>query len=481
LSTEEQRLVRALGLRDLTFLLIAAILNLNSVPVAASAGPSAIGLWILGFLFFFIPQGIAVLELSHRYPQEGGIYNWTKTAFGNMHAFVSGWCYWTNNIFYVPTLLFYLVGFAAFIGGDATAGIGNNTYWMAGISLFLLWSLTGLNILGLGVGKWVQSFGSMGAFLTTTIILGVGILSIGLHGMANAMPLQSLVPNLGQWTTWTIFGVVCLNYVGLELGAIMGDEIHEPRRNIPRAALLAGIFSVTMYVLATFALQTTVPVEEIGLIDGILQGVKHALSDLNMLWLLAPIALLMSLNAAGNASAWLAGAARIPFVIGIDRYLPQALGRIHRRYHTPHIALTVQSAASSLFIIINSIGSSVSEMYLILLQITIILQLIPYLYMFVALIRIRSGTSANGTTDGFFRSTWLCYGAGAVGFAVTAAGVFFAFLPASAVSDVWGFVLKIVLGVFSFLIPAFVIFRHNARKIGAAPAITPQQAEATVE
>ncbi len=118
---------------------------------------------------------------------------------------------------------------------------------------------------------------------------------------------------------------------------------------------------------------------------------------------------------------------------------------------------------------------------LILLQITIVLQLIPYLYMFGALIRIRSGASANGMAEGFFRSTWLCYGAGAVGFAVTAAGMFFAFLPASSVSDVWGFVLKIALGVFSFLIPAFVIFRFSARKIRVVPTIVPQQAEVTVE
>jgi len=102
----------------LSVFLIAAIVNLNSVPVVAGMGPGALVFWCLGRLFFFVPQGVAVAELSSRYPQEGGIYNWSKTAFGDFHGFMPGWCYWTNNIFYIPTLLFYIVGFAAFIGGD---------------------------------------------------------------------------------------------------------------------------------------------------------------------------------------------------------------------------------------------------------------------------------------------------------------------------------------------------------------------------
>jgi len=90
LSNDAPRLVRVLGLRDLTLFLIAALLNLNSVPVVAGAGPSALLFWVLGFFLFFLPQGIAVLELSNRYPQEGRIYNWTKTAFGGFHGFISG-------------------------------------------------------------------------------------------------------------------------------------------------------------------------------------------------------------------------------------------------------------------------------------------------------------------------------------------------------------------------------------------------------
>lgn len=439
----------------------------------AGAGPVAIVLWVLGFALFFIPQGIAVLELSSRYPEEGGIYNWTKTAFGDTHGFMSGWCYWANNIFYIPTLLFYIVGFAAFIGGDATAGLGDSPVVMVTVSLFLLWAITFLNILGLGVSKWVQNLGALGTFATTLIIFGIGSVALGASGMATPVSSSSFGELFSDWQVAGVLSVVCLNYVGLELGSVLGDEIKEPRRNIPRAAIIAGVSTVVLYVVSTFSLQATVPASEIGVIDGILQAVERAAMSINLPWIVAPIAVLMTLNAAGNTSAWLTGAARIPFVIGIDRYLPSALGRLHPRHNTPHVALIVQGLASSLFIVVSSIGSSVRDMYMILLQTTVVLQLIPYLYMFGALIHVRRKNQAYQPSLAYFRHGWVNYVAGATGFLVTAGALSFAFLPTHAVDDVWNFELKLILGTLGLLLPAVAIYFVNVRRIQSRASAKP--------
>ncbi len=472
------RLRRVLSRTDLTFFLIAALVNLNSIPVVAGAGSIAVLFWILGFLFFFIPQGIAVVELTNRYPQEGGIYRWTKTAFGDFHGFMSGWCYWTNNIFYVPTLLFYMVGFAAFIGGESTAALGQDPRLMAMVSLILLWIITGLNIMGWGVGRWVQAIGVVGTVVTTVLLAGIGYVSLQGGDLSAFIPSFSLEAITNDWRVLTLLSVVCLNYVGLELGSVLGDEIKEPRRSIPIASLIAGFITVTLYLFATSALQVTIPAEEIGVIDGILQGVQRAVTALQIPWLLVPIALLMTLNAAGNTSAWLAGSARIPFVVGLDRYLPAVLGRLHRRYETPWVALVVQSMASSLFILISAVGSSVHDMYLILLQSTIILQLIPYLYMFATLLRMANGNGRFNGEQAFFRRPFALRVAGVVGFIVTAFGVAFAFLPTAGVEDVLNFEVKLLLGTLSFIVPAVAIFRlHNRRQ----PGVAPPQAEPIID
>ena len=103
-------LKRELGLFDLTLLLVVAVVNVNILPRIAGEGWRSISLWVIAFFLFLIPQGIAVSQFSKRFPGEGGIYVWTREMFGDFHAFLSGWCYWTNNLFYFPSVLFILIG-----------------------------------------------------------------------------------------------------------------------------------------------------------------------------------------------------------------------------------------------------------------------------------------------------------------------------------------------------------------------------------
>src|ERR1035437_4108822 len=82
-------LKRVLGRFDLVLLFVVAVFNLNVVPSIAANGGVTIWLWIISLLLFFWPQGIAVIELAHRYPGEGGVYLWAKEVFGDFHGFRS--------------------------------------------------------------------------------------------------------------------------------------------------------------------------------------------------------------------------------------------------------------------------------------------------------------------------------------------------------------------------------------------------------
>ncbi len=462
---EEQKphLVRVLGLRDLSFFLIAALVNLNSVPVIAGAGVSALLLWMIGFLFFFIPQAVAVLEFSHRSSEEGGIYNWTKASFGNFHGFLSGWCYWVNNIFYIPTLLIYIIGFTSYIGGEQTRFLSKDPLMMECISLVILWIITILNVRGFTVGKWIQNIGATGTFITASTILTIGVLVFLKRGPSNELSLSALIPKTMDWQFVSLLSVVCLNYVGLELGSILGDEIKEPERNIPRAVMIAGISTVTLFLIVTSSLLVAIPSQEIGIIEGILQGIEKAAGEIGLAWIVFPIGVLMIFNAAGNTSAWLSGAARIPFVIGIDKYLPSAIGRIHPKYLTPYVALIVQGCASSGIIIFTSSGgTSVHDMYLILLQTTVILQLIPYLYMFTGLIRVDRSYPSR---PGYFRNKNILTGAGIFGTIVTFSGIVVSFIPNNSIENISGYEFKLILGCITFIIPGLVFYSINSRNI----------------
>src|SRR5262245_13135032 len=169
------QLHRVLGRWDLVLLFVVAITNLNIVPVVAAGGPGTLLLWVLALVLFFLPQGIAVIELSGRHPGEGGVYLWTKLEMGEFQGFLSGWCYWTNNLFYVPTVLFYLVGISVYAIGPAALPLADNRAYTLAVSLGLLWLMTVLNVRGLGIGKWVNNLGGIGTAVAALALVGLGV------------------------------------------------------------------------------------------------------------------------------------------------------------------------------------------------------------------------------------------------------------------------------------------------------------------
>lgn len=133
------QLKRSLKLWDIVLLNVTAIVGLRWISLAAVGGNTSIVLWIVALMLFFVPQAFAVIELTTRLPGEGGIYLWTKKAFGEFHGFLSGWCYWTNNLIYFPNLLVYIAGISVFVLGDGYQALGENKTYVMIFSLIALW------------------------------------------------------------------------------------------------------------------------------------------------------------------------------------------------------------------------------------------------------------------------------------------------------------------------------------------------------
>lgn len=451
---------RVLGQRDLILLFIVAVANLNVVPAVAASGPLTVWLWLAALILFFWPQGIAVIELSHRYPGEGGIYLWSKELFGDFHGFLSGWCYWTNNVFYIPTLLFYIVGISVYVGGARFASLGNNRAFVFIFALLLLWVIVWLNVRGLGVGKWVNNIGGIGTVITAVVLVTLAAVHwhlFGLHIQARDFHIAG-----ANWHLISSFGVICFGLVGLELASVMGDEIRDPRRTLPGAVAWGGIVSGLLYVGATLAVLLALPQKDISVVQGILQAVTRMASDVRVGWLVPPIALLLTLAIAGTTSAWLSGSARIPFVAGLDRYLPPALGRIHPRHQTPYVALIVHAILSCIFVAMSFVGATVEQAYEIMLLLAVVLQLVPFLYLYAALIRIAMQEDLG---EAFYKRKTLWF-AGISGFATTAIGMVVAFVPpAGRQEPTWLFETKMFIGCAFFIgLAAFFFYVYSRRK-----------------
>src|SRR5437764_5825406 len=132
------QLRRALGFRDLVLFYVVTRFSLRWVATAAAAGPSALVIWVIAAMGLYVPLVFTVLELSSRYPEEGGLYIWAKRAFGPFAGFITGWTYWGSNLPYLPGLLYFAAANALFIGGSSWQT------WSANSTYFLVVSLIGL-------------------------------------------------------------------------------------------------------------------------------------------------------------------------------------------------------------------------------------------------------------------------------------------------------------------------------------------------
>ena len=463
-QNETAHLKRVLGKWDLVLLFVVAVFNLNVVPSIAANGGVTIWLWIISLILFFWPQGIAVIELAHRYPGEGGVYLWAKEVFGDFHGFFSGWCYWTNNMLYVPTVMLYFVGVSVYVLGPSHQALADNKVFALAASMGLLFVLVVLNIVGLGVGKWINNIGGVGTFVAAATLLVLGLV-VGVRQGASLHSVNFHIPSDPRFV-FNAFGVICFGLVGLELASIMGDEIREPRKTLPGAVMWGGIISGALYVAVTLTLLVAAGKNGISVLQGIVQAVGHLAEQGHVSWLIVPFALMLSLAIAGIGSAWLAGSARIPFVAGLDNYMPAWLGRIHPKYATPYAALIVHASISMLLVVLSFLGGdSVQQTFQTMLSLAVVLQLVPFLYMFGALVRFAVKYEPG---KGVYGRPALLF-AGLSGFVTTTLGIALAFFPAQTIKSVTSYELKMFGGTLFFVgLAAFFFFIYGGRKARVA-------------
>jgi amino acid transporter len=380
--------------------------------------------------------------------------------FGDFHGFLSGWCYWTNNMMYVPTVMLYFVGVSVFVLGPSHAGLADNSTFALVASVVLLSLLVILNVVGLGVGKWINNLGGIGTFIAAFLLMGLGII-VCLRFGTNIHWADFQVPANPRFVL-NSFGVICFGLVGLELASIMGDEIENPRKTLPGAVAWGGVLSGFLYIGATLTLLVAVDKNSISVLQGIVQAVSHMASRVGVAWIVAPFAFLLSLSIAGIGSAWLGGSARIPFVAGLDSYMPSWLGKIHPKYATPYAALIVHASVSLILVIANFLATGgVQESFQRLLSLAVVLQLIPFLYIFGALLKI--AVDAKFVRGHYGKGTLIF--AGVSGFITTILGIALAYFPAQQITSLLSYEIWMIGGTLLFIgLAAFFFYVYGSRK-----------------
>ena len=127
---------------------------------------------------------------------------------------------------------------------------------------------------------------------------------------------------------------------------------------------------------------------------GLAQAGVGAARAVNAPVLAVLLAILMGIALAGQLDTWIAGNTRLPYAIGLDHYLPPAFSRVHPRWGTPYVSLLVQAVAATLFLLMAQLGETVKAAYQIMVDMTVIVTFIPFLYIFGAGFRFANRIAA---------------------------------------------------------------------------------------
>ncbi|MFQ5709696.1 MAG: APC family permease, partial [bacterium] len=386
-------LKRSLGLFDIVLMNLVAIIGLRWIASAAASGPNAMVLWLLAMLLFFIPQGLTVAELSSRYPEEGGIYAWTKRAFGDFHGFVCGWCYWVNNLFYFPSLLIFVSANAAFLfaASHPEWHLDQSKVFVTTLTLSILWIVAILNFIGMQAGKWLQNIGGLANWVPAGLLILLGGVALFKYGSANAFTLKTVMPNLANTEKLSFFSEMCFAFAGLELVSVLAGEIKNPGKTITRSIVISGFFIVGVYMLGTLGVLVSIPQDQVTTVNGVLLPIQKVGNAFGLGILAVISAGFIAIAGCGGTMAWFSGASRMPYIVGVDRYLPKAFGNVHAKFNTPYVAILVQVLLATLFTLFATAGkgTGVDTAYNILVDMCLILYFIPYLYLFLTVIYLR--------------------------------------------------------------------------------------------
>jgi glutamate:GABA antiporter len=401
-ATERAKLQRHFGRFDILFFLVCTIVGVDTIASIAGAGGEAFTWTLIYAVVFFVPQALLFAELGTAFPQEGGPYLWTRLAFGRLAGAVNNFLYWvTNPVWIGGSLAASCVGAIALFFTNSDSLSRPMTYVVA---LAFVWITIGTAIASFRIGKWVPTAGAFARFL----LIGLFSLSVIIYGFKHGAQGLSHVSDYKPSITGFVLliGLLLFNYVGFELPNSAGEEMINPKRDVPFAIARSAIGSVILYCLPVAGILIALPPTAISNFSGFATAIqdvftvyggsvaKDGTASLTGAGLVLGDAgaILFILCLVTSGATWIMGSDRALAVSCYDGAGPRSLGVISAKFGTPVRVNIFSGIVSSVVVILGEILTSgnAAKYFDAVLGITISTTLISYLLIYPAVWKLRN-------------------------------------------------------------------------------------------
>ncbi|MBL1094418.1 MULTISPECIES: APC family permease [Streptomyces] len=381
-------LKRSLRRFDIMAIGIAAVISFDVIGQIAAGGGQAVT-WIgVIAVAFLLPYALVFAETGAAFPQEGGPYVWVEVAFGRLPAVLTTMFYWVTN----PV---WLGGSLVFLAAEAWDGfvfpLGAGTVADYAFKLVFIWIAILTAVISLRRGKWITTAGAgakvlaLAFFTATAVAYGLqhGFRGLGTAGFTpTAAGFLALVP------------VLLFAFVGFEAPNAAGDEMLDPRRDVPVAIAVSASVATCCYLLPVLAILSAAPAGRITGVGGFMEAARLVFGIYGS-WrgpLLSFVAVLFALSLLTQGSAWMIVADRMQAMAAADGgFFTRALGAFHPRLGTPVRMNLLSGVTATVFMAaaMNLANGDASAIFGVVLTVAITTLLLSYLAVIPALLALR--------------------------------------------------------------------------------------------
>ena len=265
-QAERAKLRRELSRLDTIFFLISAMVVVDTIGAIAVGGGQAFTWLVVLFVFFFIPSALASAELGAAIPDEGGAYVWVRMAFGRFAGALTSLLYWAGT----PMWLGGSVAVVAMsVHGRFFGELSQPALYLFGAGFIGLATLGA--VVPLRYGKWLPTSGAIGQ-IGLLAFFSVSVALYGARHGAHGIAVGDLTPTSATFIA--VVPVLLYSFVGVELPSTAGEEMRNPRRDIPVAIARAGIGQALMYGIPILAVLVVLPAEQVTSLGGLIDAMK---------------------------------------------------------------------------------------------------------------------------------------------------------------------------------------------------------------
>lgn len=377
---------------DLVFMNVSALYGIRWIAKSTASsfglGLGSIPMWILFTFIFFVPCALICAELAATYPRDGGLYEWVKEAYGEKMGFLVSWLNWSSKLFWYSSFLTYLSVNVSYALGKPE--LAENKMFVLVFSLIVFNVLSYISTLGMSFGKIFTNIGALGSTVPTVILIVLAFVAVYGFGIesASAHTLSNMVPKLNM-DGFVAISAIMFALAGAETTANFATEMDNPKKDFPRAIMVAAAIVSGLYVLGSIAITMILPTDEITASQGILQAFAVSTSSIGIgEWFVRLIALGISLSMLGQIILYISSPIKMLFGSVKKGIFPESLTKVNE-HNIPVKAVLLQDILVSAILLGSSLLSSVDAVYNVLVTMTALTSLFPYILLFASYTKLR--------------------------------------------------------------------------------------------